>query len=249
VLLVVGSRFDAGAASLVRRWRPRCARLLTCEDLSTPGWSWDPQTPDRATMMVQGERLSVRSLRGVVTLLPSVTPAELPHIAEADREYVASEMTAFLLAWLSRLPCRVVNPPAPLCLSGSYLHPEQWLQIADRSGLPVQPMSRRVVSFMALRRAGPGGEPTSSERLGGADELVAVPIVGGRCIIAHSDFTLSPAFTGALERLAATTRAGLLTVTLRQMKDYFEFVSAVPAVDVTQPEIADAMLQALERTA
>jgi hypothetical protein len=38
MLVVVASRYDETARSLVDRWAKQEARLLTCEDLSVVGW-------------------------------------------------------------------------------------------------------------------------------------------------------------------------------------------------------------------
>jgi hypothetical protein len=245
VLIVLASSHDAGAASLVRRWRPHGARLLTCADLSRPGWRWEPDAPGRATYVVAGDPVPSRAVRGAVSLLAAVGPAELPHIVAEEQEYVASEMTAFLMAWLSSLPCRMINRPTPLCLTGPRLAHEQWLRLAVHLDLPIRPSLRRVRPFASH---GPG-DPSSS--LGGetpegeGGRLVPVPIVAGLCVTAGLGELPPTEFLARLSRLAAEAGAGLLTATLEQQQHGWRFIGATPMVDVTRSDVTDAMLQAL----
>jgi len=66
-----------------------------------------------------------------------VWPSELPHIDANDRDYVASEMTAFLAALISELPCMVLNRPAANSLWGPPFTAEYWWRAAARAGFPV----------------------------------------------------------------------------------------------------------------
>ncbi len=56
--------------------------------------------------------------------------------------YVSAEMTAFLLSWLSGLDCPILNRPTPNCLSGPGWRQEQWIHLAARLGIPVDPVQR-----------------------------------------------------------------------------------------------------------
>jgi hypothetical protein len=82
------------------------------------------------------------AITGVLTRLWHVPPGELTHIAVSDRAYVASEMTAFLTAFLSDLPCAVLNRPSASGLSGPGWRREQWVRAAARVGIPVAPVQR-----------------------------------------------------------------------------------------------------------
>lgn len=245
MLIVLASCYDAGAAALVRRWRPHGARLLTCVDLSRPGWRWDPGAPDQATYVVAGEPVAARTVHGVVSLLPAVVPVELPHVVAEEREYVASEMTAFLVAWLSSLPCQLLNRPTPLCLTGPRLVHEQWLRRAAKLGLSVHPSLRRARPFVRPRpeESSPwlGWETPEDE----ADRTVSVPIVAGACLTAGLGDTLPAEFLADLGRLAGETGAGLLTAILARHRQGWRFAGAAPIVDVTRPDVPDAMLLAL----
>ncbi|HVO25671.1 MAG TPA: hypothetical protein VMW56_18785 [Candidatus Margulisiibacteriota bacterium] len=245
MLLVLASRSDASAATLVRRWRGHGARLLTCEDLSRRGWVWNPDVPDDGSLVLQEECVSLRSIRGVVSLLPSVAPSELPQIVAEEREYVASEMMAFLVAWLSSLRCRVINRPTPLCLTGPRLHHEQWLREAVRAGLSIHPTSRRVLSF-AQRSAAGVGPPSMTDRPCGDTRLAAVlSVVAGRCVPAPTDQPVDGEIVSGLCRLAAAVRAGLLTASFVDVDGKLLFAGAAPIVDVSRADIADIMLEAL----
>src|SRR6185312_5009593 len=136
MLLAVASGYDRSAAAWAAR---HGAALLTPADLSVAGWRYHAGISGPNTAVVGGEVITVDALDGVLTRLPYVSPVELGHIVETDQEYVAAEMTAFLLAWLSRLPCPVINRPTSSWLCGPAWPPERWVWTAARLGLHVRP--------------------------------------------------------------------------------------------------------------
>jgi hypothetical protein len=135
VLVVVASRFDSDARRFVEDW-PGDARLLTPSDLSVRGWRHVPGAADN-TAVIGGRTVATIEIDGVLTRLPAVLERELGFIASGDRGYVAAEMTAWLAAWLSELPCPVLNRPSPVHLMGPSWSREQWLHVARRLGIPV----------------------------------------------------------------------------------------------------------------
>lgn len=192
-------------------------------------------------MVVDAEPIPILSIRGVVSLLPGVDAGELPHIVAGEREYIAGEMMAFLVAWLASLPCRIINRPSPLCLSGPRLHHEQWLRAAMHAGLPIHEAERRAASFTQAvpvsTRTGVHREPTT-----GADATIA-------CVDGHSfaldggcadDTTLA-----GVAKLAADAGAGLLTAGFVAVAGQLRFAGAAPLVDASRVDVADAMLSAL----
>jgi hypothetical protein len=84
-----------------------------------------------------------------------ITAAELHHVAERDRDYVAAEMQAFLFAWLSRLSCPVLNRPTPYCLSGPAWRNEHWIHAAAHIGIPVRAARRSAVPGVPFQPAPP----------------------------------------------------------------------------------------------
>jgi hypothetical protein len=142
VLIVLASRHDLTARWLADEWACDGAAVLTCEDLSRAGWEHRVSAPRSGTASVGGRKVANADIRAVLTLLPSVTPEELPGIIESDREYVAQEVMAFLLAWLAALGPRAVNRPTPYCLMGPHWRRERWAKVAHDLGLPTAPMSR-----------------------------------------------------------------------------------------------------------
>jgi hypothetical protein len=241
VLIVLASRFDVGACSLVRRWAGFNARLLTCECLSRRGWTWQPEAPERASLVLDGEIVSIGSIKGAVSLLAGVGPSELPYVIESEREYVASEIMAFLLAWLSSLPCYVINRPTPLCLAGPRLHHEEWLREAARVGLAILPTTRRVVSF-AERSPPEFGSPPNSEALV-RPTAATVSVVAGR-FVPTDNRPIEEAIASSVCRLASATHAGILTANFVDVGGELLFAGAAPFVDVSIDGIADAMLDA-----
>jgi hypothetical protein len=75
-------------------------------------------------------------IQAVATTLEAVSTYDLPHIVRDDRIYVAAEMRAFLLVWLSTIPCAVLNRPTPMSLAGCGWRAEQWILTAAALGIP-----------------------------------------------------------------------------------------------------------------
>jgi hypothetical protein len=171
LLVIVASERDPAALALAERWGAD-ARLLTPADLSRRGWRFDPADPAAGSAVVDGRQVQVAAIDGVVTRLPAVYEADLARIVAADRRYVAQEMTAFLLAWLSALPCRVVNRPVPPSLGGPAWQRHHWTSAARRARLP-------------LSDDGEGGR--------------TLTVVGGRCVepADPADARLAVALAGA----------------------------------------------------
>src|SRR6201985_2774468 len=103
-------------------------------------------------------------------------------------------MQAFLLSWLARLQCPVLNPPTTTCLSGPYWRAEKWTHAAARAGIPVH----------AFHRATPP-DPTACSPLPPASHIVTV--IGSRAFGSSNRSALSHA-----RRLAEIAGVALLTV-------------------------------------
>lgn len=237
MLLILASRFDDNAARLAQRWQDQDARVLTCQALSRRGWRFDPARPRCGALVLDEEPVAVDRLRGMLCLLPAVYPSELPHIEPGDREYVAAEMTAFLVAWLTSLPCPVLGRPTPLSLTGPLLRQEQWLREAARAGLPVQPRLRRLPAPGRLPIGAPAGPPDEAP-------ATAVALVAGQPVPAPNDSPPPASITTALAAMACAVGATLLTAHFGQGASSMTFTGATTSVDVQLPEVADAMLAA-----
>ena len=132
MLVVLAGSHDWTARRLIEHWGAN-ARLLTCRDLSRHGWRYSPGEA-AGTAIIDGESVPMDAIDGVLTRLPAVVEDELGRIVPGDRSYVAEEMTAYLAAWLSELPCPVLNRPSPAYLMGPAWTREQWVQIGRASG-------------------------------------------------------------------------------------------------------------------
>ena len=110
-------------------------RLISAEDLCSPGWVFEPRASG-GYFVAGRERLSVAALTGVLVRRSAVVAEELVWLAHEDRAYVAAEANAFLVAWLSALPCPVFNRPTPTSLSGPGWSQLYWQHAAARAGVP-----------------------------------------------------------------------------------------------------------------
>jgi hypothetical protein len=222
VIIVIASRYDEVAAALAARWD---AALLTPVDLSATGWRYYVAAPELGTAVGGGQRVPNSEIAGVLTRLPVVYEQELDHVDAEDRAYVACEMKAFLLAWLSALRCPVLNRPSPECLCGPAWRTEWWVGLAARLGIPVQPLRRdSTVGFV------PDCAPSGA----------VVTVVGERCFGSVDSSVAEHA-----RRLASAAAVDLLEVRFTGPDYGSRFVQANLCPDLSTPEVADAVLDRL----
>ena len=227
MIIILASCRDKGARTLVARAGAGRVALLTCEDLSVPGWRHYIGAAGTSVAVIGGREVALEEITGVVSCLPSVSELELLHIVPADRAYVAGEMTAFLLSWLSTLSCPVVNRPSPTCLSGPFWRPEQWAYLASRIGMRVQPVHRQVAF---------AEEPAPA-----VQESTTAIIVGERCLGKVDTAVMTEA-----RRLARAANVEMLAVRVSGSGPDATFLGADPWPDLTSQETADAVLEYIE---
>jgi len=177
-IIILASSADAVAIDLPARLARSDIAVVTPTDLSQPGWSYRPGRRESA-IVVGGEMLQCHDIAAVVTRLPWVSDVELPHIVASDRSYVAAEMGAFLLAWLSEIDCPVANRPRPNCLCGPFWRHERWVLEAARIGLEEMrrdPLGRGAFALQQLR--GRRVQPQSPAGTGESDATLEEVLPG-----------------------------------------------------------------------
>jgi hypothetical protein len=224
VLLVIASRYDQTGAHIVSCWSEQDAVLAIPADLSKPGWQLSLGGAEDATAAVNGEIVPITEFCGVLTRLPGVWAPELTHINAGDREYVAAEMTAFLLAWLSQLTCPLVNPPTAGCLSGPYWRTEGWVATAAGLGIPIHPVSRSSEEY--------GRQDTAAPAVG-----ANVTVVGGR-VLGEVDASLA----NHARALAEQAGTPLLGVRFSSAAAGASFVGAELWPNLAAEGVAEAIL-------
>ncbi|MBV8176771.1 MAG: hypothetical protein JO151_19720 [Verrucomicrobia bacterium] len=229
MIIIVANRWDKTPRSVASDWAPCPVAVLTPQDLSVGGWRQRLSGSDRGTVVAEGQLVPEAEISSVLTLLPCVFEAELVEIAPQDRRYVAAEMTAFLLFWLSRLNCTVLNRPTPTCLSGPYWRREKWVHAAAQAGISVQPARRHAV---------PPGFSAEEETLLGS----AIVTVIGERVIGEVDSTLC----GQARCLAALAGVELLSVRFSSPERGGRFVSADTFPDLSDKTVADAVLEHMQ---
>jgi len=226
VFVVVASRMDAMARTFARRYGARGVCLLTPADLSHPGWCYRPGDLDTAMAVIGGQHIAVRDITGVVTRLPSVSEYEIDHIAAVDRAYVAAEMQAILLSWLTALRCPVLNRPTPPCLGGPAWCPAQWVKVAARLGMPVTTVHRHAMF---------SGKPATKRAP--RPQGVTVTIVGQRVI-----GTVDPVLACQARALATAAGVDLLAVRFSGREHGAAFVGAELWPNIAAAVVAHAVL-------
>jgi len=135
LIAVVASELDEASRGLVDAWSTAGAVLVSARDLCTRGWVFNPIFDCDCTFVANGVRRLAGHLRGVVVRRPAVAAEELRWIADDDRRYVAAEINAFLVAWLSALWCPVLNRPTGTSLCGPARSQTSWQLVAARAGV------------------------------------------------------------------------------------------------------------------
>lgn len=233
MLVIVASRYDEVARKFAASWQKYDAVLLTCQDLSTPGWCYPLGNVRCSTVIAEGRTVTQKEIRGVITRLPHVFEQELSHIVPNDRSYVAAEMTAFLRVWLSELPCPILNRPTPTCLSGPYWTQERWMQAAALVDIPVRPLYRRV---------GRDESRFPDEQAVQQPLTVTVTVVGEHCL---GDVDM--ALMMRARQLASAANVKLLDVRFSSAEPDSFFVNASLWPDITIPAVADAIIAYFQR--
>ena len=214
---IVGSAFDHSAVEFAARWRSHGARLIDVDDLSTRGWSVRPGCSHGSTAVLDGSVVPCDEIVGVITTRPAVLEQELRNVVPADRIYVAGEMSAFLLAWLSGLSCPVINPPTATCLCGPAWPIERWLNVASSLRIPINP------AFLLAKLHGTGPDSVPQCATSVLDDAASVD--ADECLLVY---------TGALARAAGTA---FLTATFdsNQPDGRLLYANCVP--DLSSPAI------------
>lgn len=231
MLLILASAWDQAAQALASRWVDDGARLLTPLDLSRKGWRWRLGATSGNSGVTQEGLLDPGAIRGVLTRLPCVYDREVPHIIAEDRVYVAAEMQAFLFAWLSGLRCPVLNRPSAFCLSGPPWRHEQWVSLAARIGLSVEPV-RRVAAL---------GSDYPNPMAAHPDPAV-ITIAG----VEHVGL-LDSVLTAQAFQLAAAAGVDLLTVFFSSARPDAKFIGVSLWPNIADPSIADLILRYFRR--
>jgi hypothetical protein len=223
IVAVLAHSGDPVARMLAGAWPDGGARVLTPATLPAWGLSWQlgPGGVSACGAKPPG-RDSHFEFGGVVSLLDVVSPTDLPGVTPGDRDYVASEMTAFLAAWLRAIPCPKLNPPSLVSLSGD-MHPVLWRAHALDCGM-------RAAAF----DPSDGAEPAASDD---GEEQMSVTVIGDRAI-----GTLDQTAIALARALAASARLPMLTVTMRRTPSGYAFDAATARPNMADPAITDAVV-------
>jgi hypothetical protein len=223
-LLIIASARDEKARQLATLWEGAGARLLLPRDFTRPGWRYQPGRIETSIASAGGESIPAQQISGVLTRLGNVAEDELIEIVPSDRAYVAQEINAFLVAWLSALRCPILNRPGTVCLSGPNWRPEQWVHAAAQAGIPVIAARRHVPPDGSLSVAPP------------CAPLATVTIVGKHCF-GSKDRCLQD---GA-RRLARCAKVEFLAVTFAGSGKDARFWSANLWPEISAPDLATAI--------
>lgn len=230
--IILASIADEAALGLPERLARPDIAVLTPRDLARPGWEYRPGAGP-SHLVAAGQPLGSDEITAVVTRLAYISEHELSHIAAADRSYVAAEMGALLVAWLTELQSPVANRPGPTCLCGPFWRHERWIAEAASAGLAVEP-ARRVVRSSGAQEPDPGLK----------DAAISITVVGERCL-GEADDTL---LEGAL-RLARAAGVETLTVSFTDRTRGALLVAASPWPPLENDAVAQELLDHLAEAA
>jgi hypothetical protein len=233
VILVVSNVANESADDLVGMFPSGAASLVTASNFNE-AFKAGISVRDFGGSQVRigGIPTRPRDISGVISTIPCFHPQELYYIEPADRDYVCSELSAFLIYFLSELDCLKLNPPSSRTLCGLGMHRIEWLRAAHRCGVPLFPIH--------LKDGIPVVEGASWER-----PLVRATLIGDTVV-----------GNGAPERIAVHMRTlarafampYLACVFVPDGDDYqLADLSSVP--DITVPENREAILNFMGQAA
>ena len=228
VLLILADPFDAEARAFAAVHAATGVLRLTPRDLSREGWRLHLEDPKSVIAVCGEQRIGSGEIGGVLTRLSHVAEEHIPHIAAEDCAYVACEMTAFFLAFLKGLACRVSNRPTLQCLCGPMWSPERWRRLARDLGFAVQSWP----TLAALSEEAP--RPKSPQTV--------VTVVGGTVF---GDTRLGP----LVQALAHAPGVDMLQMEFDGDGSNATLLRARPLVKLGEAEIAAAALTLFETRA
>ena len=224
MILIISNYLDDTAGELLKLFPAGKASLFTSQHLSSRGIAAYSNQFNNSYVTIEENSLSVESITGVITLIPSIFPWELIQIEKEDREYVAGEMTAFMIYFLSCLRCPKLNPPSPSCLSGFNWRQEHWIKKAFELRIPVKPIeisSREKIKTNYLDA-----------------EIITIIIIGNQFCGQDNELLISYAF-----HLARHTGMKLLQVNfIKYSNDETYFLSASQFPDLDNNSVMEAMV-------
>jgi hypothetical protein len=223
-IVVVAGEDDGVAHALAGRLPGLDVRLLTPAVLSQPGWEFRPGREDGGAV-AGGARIATQDLGAVLVRLPWVREDDAYRLDPADRAYAAAEMSAFLLGWLSSLPCPVLNRPTTSCLAGPLWRSARWALAAASVGLAIEPVSCSAGTGERHRAPAPARPP------------VVATVVGERCLGVED-----AALGDRLRDLARLAGADVLTVGLTSASADARFVAASPWPEVSDDAVLHEVL-------
>jgi hypothetical protein len=183
--------------------------------------------------VIGGRVHAVHEIDGVLVRSPTILESELGSITPSDRSYVAAEMNAFLVYWLSVLDRPVLNRPTPRSLGGPGWYPEQWIHCAAAVGLQTVPITRAVTAA-GWSEAGWGLY---------AGPIVDLTILGEQCF-----GDAEPALVRKARQLAKVSGVDLASFRFDGRTATSRFLMADPFPSLDDERIALAVLHYLTAT-
>ncbi|HYV95207.1 MAG TPA: hypothetical protein VE978_25760 [Chitinophagales bacterium] len=226
MVLVIASILDEAAASLVNKFTRGAASLLTSMDLSRKDTDILFHQIEKGSIVASGKKIQLGNISGVLTLIPNIYPMELVQINKEDRSYVASEMNAFMLWFLSQLKCPVLNPPSPTCLNGQLWRLEYWMKLAQQQAIPT----------LSLKRSNTRSYTTNTLK---NEDYARITVIGRKCI-----GTKNAVLQNYSLRLAEVTNLNLLQVGFKRNFDgEWKFAHASQFPDINDKKVAAAIIK------
>jgi hypothetical protein len=222
--LLLIAREDDSAVRTLQQQASRRVVHVHIADLSRAGWRYESGRPDLASASSGGRAIAADRIAAVLCRIPAVVPNDLRHVHRDDRAYVASEINAFLFAWLAQFAGVRFNEPTWAGLAGPSWHPLQWTRLAAQTGVPVAP-------------------PPSVGELAHPPRATATATVVQGEVLGVTD----PMLIDYARRIAQAARAGLLAVTFVRDR-HWKFLTADPCADLDAAAAAAVFRRAFAYT-
>ena len=245
--IVFSSQLDTSAQWAIQGLRARGVdpvEWVTSESLPQ-ATRWDHRIGQSGTTLeltlVDGRTIHSDQVAGVLNRIQFL-PDHTASAAEADRNYVQQEMTAFYLSWLNSFPGIILNPSHPHGLAGALRHPSNWNYLAARAGLDTPPY--RLTSRDPWQLSWQA-EANLPENIQNSPKTVLF-LIDGEVVPATGHATPPPSVRDAVIRLGKLSLTPLMALQFaNEPAEKWVFVGADTLPDLTPG--GDGLLDAMAR--
>lgn len=228
MILVISNIANEAAPELIKSFPAGAASLITGSEFerSFKAGITVNDFPS-SSLTLRGNTIKTDDISGVLTTVPGFLPVEFYQVTPADREYICAEINAFLLYFLSALPCKKMNPPNRKSLSGIGIEKLEWIKLADRLKIPLAPFTVKNGKYEL--------QPLIKER-----KVFPCTLIGNRIMEEETAESVQHSVRKLAERLSLSYISCYFSM---ENHDNFQLVDINSIPDISKPHYRKAIVK------